>query len=126
MAELAALHWLAAFLIFDDQIEPGRVAALSALALSRALGNLGLPGSIYQLALILAVQGKTDTAARLAGFADGYADQHQLSPFGLGIAIRSRLVERLHSAMSPEECETAMAAGATWSEQEALAAAEAV
>ena len=124
-AEFLALHRLAGFLILDDQIEPGRAAALRAFELSRALGNVDLPGSIYQLALVLAVHGETDTAARLAGFADGYADQHQLSRFGLDIAIRSRLVERLHGAMSPDECQTAMAAGAAWSEQEAVAAAEA-
>ena len=124
-AEFMALHRLAGFLILDDQIEPGRAAALRAFELSRALGNAGLPGSIDQLALVLAVHGETDTAARLAGFADGYADQHQLSRGHIATAIRSRLVERLHSAMSPEECQTAMAAGAAWSEQEALAAAEA-
>jgi predicted ATPase/DNA-binding winged helix-turn-helix (wHTH) protein len=121
-----ALHWLAAFLILDDQIEPGRAAALKAFELSRVLGNVDLPGSIDQLALVLTVQGETDTAARLAGFADGYAHQHQLSPFGIAVAIRSKLVERLHSAMSPEELQTAMAAGAAWSEQEAIAVAEAV
>ena len=125
-AEFMALHWLAGFLILDDQIEPGRAAALRAFELSRALGNVDLPGSIDQLALVLAVHGETDTAARLAGFADGYADQHQLSRFGIGIAIRSRLVERLHCAMSPDECQTAMAAGAAWSEQEAIAVAQAV
>ena len=124
--EFLALHWLAGFLILDDQIEPGRAAALRAFELSRALGNVDLPGSIYQLALVLAVHGETDTAARLAGFADGYADQHQLSRFGIAIAIRSRLVERLHCAMSPEECQAAMAAGAAWSEQEAVAVAQAV
>jgi predicted ATPase/class 3 adenylate cyclase len=123
--EFLAQHYLAAFLILDDQIGPGRAAALRAFELSRALGNVGLPGSIYQLALVLAVHGETDTAARLAGFADGYADQHQLSRFGTAIAIRSRLVERLQSAMRPDECQTAMAAGAAWSEQEAMAAAEA-
>jgi transposase len=36
------------------------------------------------------------------------------------------LVERLQHAMSPEECQAAMAAGAPWSEQEAVAAALAV
>ena len=40
-AEFLALHWLAAFLILDDQIEPGRAAALRAFELSRALGNVG-------------------------------------------------------------------------------------
>ena len=124
-AEFLALHSLAGFLILDDQIEAGRAVALRAFELSRALG-VDLPGSIYQLALVLAMQGETDTAARLAGFADGYADQHQLSRYGLSIAIRSRLVERLHCAMSPEECEAAMAAGAAWSEQEAVAVALAV
>src|SRR5690349_13588575 len=96
-----------------------------ALELSRALGNVDLPGSIDQLALVLAVRGETDIAARLAGFADGYANRHQLSSFGLGTAIRSRLIERLHSAMSPDECHTAMAAGVAWNEQEAIAATEA-
>jgi predicted ATPase/class 3 adenylate cyclase len=123
-AEFVALHSLAAFLILDDQIAPGRAAALRAFGLSRALGNVDLPHSIDQLALVLAAHGKADTAARLAGFADFYADQHQLLRDGTGIAIRSRLVERLHSAMGPEECQTAMAAGAAWCEQEAVAAAE--
>ena len=124
-AEFMALHWLAGLLLLDDQIEPGRAAALRAFELSRAFGNVGLLCSIYQLALVLAVHGETDTAARLAGFADGHADPHQFSRGGIAIAIRTRLVERLHRAMSPEECQTAMAAGAAWSEQEAVAAAEA-
>ncbi|MBV9377363.1 MAG: adenylate/guanylate cyclase domain-containing protein, partial [Alphaproteobacteria bacterium] len=64
-AELLAVHWLAAFLILDDQIEPGYAVALRALELSRAFGNVGLPRSIYHLALVLAAQGETDTAARL-------------------------------------------------------------
>jgi hypothetical protein len=50
MNEFIALHWLTAFLILDDQIEPGRAAALRAFELSRALGNVNLPGSIDQLA----------------------------------------------------------------------------
>jgi hypothetical protein len=123
-AEFIALHWLAGFLILDDQIEPGRAAALRTFELSRALGNALLPGAMYQLALVLAVHGEVHAAARLAGFTDGYADQHQLR-YGLATAVRSRLVERLHSSMSPEACQTAMAAGAAWSEQEAVAAAEA-
>jgi predicted ATPase/class 3 adenylate cyclase len=125
-AEFVALHSLASFLILDDQIEPGRAAARRALELSRALGNVGHPGSIfYQLALVLTAHGETGTAARLAGFADGYADQHQLGRGSIASAMRRRLVERLHRAMSPDECQAAMAAGAAWSEQEAIAAAEA-
>ena len=123
--EFLALHFLAGLLILDDQIGPGRASLLRAFELSRALGHPDLPGSIYQFALVLAVHGETDTAARLVGLADGYADQHQLSRFEIAVAIRSRLIERLHGAMSPEECQTAMAPGAAWSEQEAVAAAEA-
>jgi tetratricopeptide (TPR) repeat protein len=122
--EFTALRALADFLILDDQIETGRTAALRVFELSRALGNLGFAGSIDQLALVLAVHGKTDTAARLAGFADAYADQHQLGRRAIAVAIRSRLVERLHSAMSPDACQATMAAGAAWSEQEAIVAAE--
>jgi predicted ATPase/DNA-binding winged helix-turn-helix (wHTH) protein len=122
-AEFVALLWLAEFLILDDQIEPGRAAALRAFELSRAFGNVVLPSPIYQLALVFAAQGETDTAARLAGFADAYATKHRIGRFGR--LVRSRLVERLHSAMIPDECQTAMAAGAVWSEQEAVAAAEA-
>jgi tetratricopeptide (TPR) repeat protein len=123
--EFTALHALATFLIFDDQIEPGRAAALRAFRLSRALGNVGFHASIDLLALVLVVHGETHTAARLAGFADGYANRHQISRAAGDTAIRSRLVDRLYSAMSPEECETAMAAGAAWSEREAVASAEA-
>jgi tetratricopeptide (TPR) repeat protein len=124
-AQLLALHYLAGLLVLDDQIEPGRAAALRAFEFARALGNVDLLFSIYPLALVLAVHGETDTAARLAGFADRYADQHQIERGPFDLAMRSRLVERLHSAMSPEECQAAMAAGAAWSEQEAIAAAEA-
>jgi tetratricopeptide (TPR) repeat protein len=123
-AEFLALQWLATFLILDDQIEPGRAAAFKAFELSRALGNVAFPNLLRQLAIVLAAQGKTNIAARLAGFADGYADQHQLTPTGTVLAVRSQLVERLHSATSPDECKTAMAAGASWTEQEAIAAAE--
>jgi predicted ATPase/class 3 adenylate cyclase len=123
-AEFIALHWLGALLILHDQIEPGRTAALRAFELSRALGNVGFPHAINQLALVLAVHGECDVAARLAGFADGYADRHQLSRHSIPTAIRRRLLERLHRAMSPEACQAAMAAGAAWSEQEAVAAAE--
>ena len=77
-------------------------------------------------ALVLAAHGKTDTAARLTGFADGYADQHPLGGPDIAAAIRSRLVEHLHAVMTPEECQAATAAGATWSEQEAVAVAQAV
>jgi predicted ATPase/class 3 adenylate cyclase len=124
IAELQAVHWLAAFLILDNQIQPGRAAALRAFELSRALGNLNLPGLLYQLALIRATRGETDAAARLAGFADVYAEQHQLGP-DIAVAIRNRLVERLQDAMGLEECQAAMTAGAAWSEQEAVAVAEA-
>jgi predicted ATPase/class 3 adenylate cyclase len=124
-SEFLALDALAAFLISDGQIEPGRAAALRAFELSRALGNVAFEVSIELLALVLAVHGETDTAARLLGFADCYAEQHQLSRTNSASLIRSRLVERLHGAMSPEDCQTAMAAGAAWSEQEAIAAAEA-
>jgi predicted ATPase/class 3 adenylate cyclase len=124
-AEFIALHRLAGLLILDDQIEPGRVAALKAFELSRALGNAGLPGSIYALALVLVMRGQTVTAARLLGFADRYAEQHQLAGLEIPTWTRRRLAQRLHSAMGPDECQAAMAAGAAWSEQEAFVAAEA-
>jgi hypothetical protein len=124
-AEFLAEQRLAALLILDDQIEPGRAAALRAFELSRALSNQGLPASIYQLAIVLAVRGETDIAARLAGFADHYADQHQLNRLEIATWMRSRLVEHLHGAMSAEACQTAIASGAAWSEQETIAAAEA-
>jgi hypothetical protein len=124
--EYLALHSLAGFLILDDQIEAGRAAAIRAFELSRALGNVGLPGSMYQLALVFAAQGKIDTGAHLAGFADGHGEQHPLVGPDLAVAIRNKLVEHLHAAMTPEECQAAIAVGAAWSEQEAIAVAEAV
>jgi hypothetical protein len=123
--EFLAQNFLSTFLLLDDQSEPGRAEAIRTFELSRTLGNTGLPGAMYQLALVLTVRGEADAAARLAGFTDGYADRHQLR-YGFATTVRSRLVERLRSAMSSEACEAAMAAGAAWSEQEAIAAAEAV
>jgi predicted ATPase len=125
-AEFLAVDRAATFLLLDDQIEPGRAAAFRAFEFSRAFGNVGLGRSISRLALVLAVQGETDAAARLAGFADGHPDPHQSSRSSMAVAIRSKLAERLHRAMSPEECEAAMAAGAALSEQEAIATAEAL
>src|SRR5262249_43939351 len=58
-AELMALHWLAALLLLDSQIEAGRAATLRAFELSCAFGNEGLRFLIEQLALILAMQGET-------------------------------------------------------------------
>jgi predicted ATPase len=124
--DFTALHALAGFLLFDDQIEPGCTAALRAFDLSRALGKVGFHASIDLLALVLAERGETDTAARLAGFADGYANRHQISRAASDAAIRSKLVERLNSTMDPEACQAAMAAGTAWSEQEAIAVALAV
>ena len=124
-AEFMALHWLAGFLILDDQIEPGCVAARRAFELSGALGGYSRV-SFYLLALALVLRGETDTAARLAGYGDGYVDQFTSSLYGFGIAIRNRLFERLHHAMSSDECQTAMAAGAAWCEQEAVAVTQAV
>jgi hypothetical protein len=102
-AQLLALHFLAVFLVLDDQIEPGRAAALRAFELARALGNVDLLFSIYPLALVLAVHGETDTAARLAGFVDRYADQHQIERGPFDLAMRSRLVERLHVRRSAKQ-----------------------
>jgi hypothetical protein len=62
---------------------------------------------------------------RGGGIADGYVDPLQLSRSVLTTTLRSRLIERLFCAMSPDECQAAMAAGAGWSEQEAIAAAQA-
>jgi tetratricopeptide (TPR) repeat protein len=125
--EFTALLTLAAFLVFEDRIEPGRAAALRSCELSRALGNVGFHSAIDLLALVLAKRGEHYTAARLAGFSEAYANRHQISRAGIGdTAIRSRLAERLHTAMGREACQTAMAAGAAWSEQEAIAAAEGV
>jgi predicted ATPase/DNA-binding winged helix-turn-helix (wHTH) protein len=124
--EFVAQRFLAGLLILDDQIEPGRAAALRAFELSRAFGNVGLQYQIDQLALILAVHGESNTAARLAGFADSCADRHPLGGGSVATEVRRRLIEHLQHAMSPEECRAAMAAGAAWSEQEAVAAALAV
>jgi tetratricopeptide (TPR) repeat protein len=121
--EFLALHSLAGFLILDDQMEDGRAAALRAFELSRALGNVGLSGSIYQLAFVHAGHGEAGTAARLAGFADSYPDHDQLSRYEIALAIRGKLVERLHGVMSSNECQAAMAEGAAWSEREAIAVA---
>jgi len=123
-AEFMAQRCLAAFLILDDQVKQGHAAALQALELSRQLW-VNLPGSIDLIALVLAMHGETDTVTRLTGFADGYADRHQLRRGHIITPIRSRLVGRLHAAMSPHECQAAMTAGATWSEQEAVAVAQA-
>jgi len=49
------------------------VSPHSGLSSYGALGNVGLTASIYELAL--PVHGETDTAARLARFADRYPDQ---------------------------------------------------
>ena len=62
-------------------------------------------------------------AARLAGYADAYAGRHGVSRYGIALAIRSKLLERLHTDMNCAECQALMEEGAARSEQEAIATA---
>jgi hypothetical protein len=59
-------------------------------------------------AAVFAVHGETDTAARLASFADGYPDKPRL---GRDVTVIPTPDLSASTAMSPDECQTAMAAG---------------
>jgi len=78
-SQFVALQWLAGFLLVDDQFEAGNTKAQEAFELARALGNLNFPDSIDQFALIAASCSDPDRAARLAGYADAYAERHGIS-----------------------------------------------
>lgn len=125
-SQFVALQWLAGFVLLDGQSEPGHARAHEAFELSRTLGNVNLPDSLDQLALIAALRSDTSRAARLAGYADAYADRYGISRYGIALAIRSKLLERLYTEVTCDECQALMAEGAAWSEQEAIAAAHAV
>ncbi len=67
-----------------------------------------------------------DRAARLAGYADAYAERHGISRYGIALAIRAKLLQRLGGGSTAEGCEILMAEGAAWSECEAVRAVQAI
>jgi predicted ATPase/class 3 adenylate cyclase len=125
-SQFVALQWLAGFLLLDGRSDPGYLWAQEAFELSRTLGNVNLPDSLDQLALIAALRSDATRAARLAGYADAYAERYEITRYGIALAIRCKLLERLYADVTREECQALMAEGAAWSEQEAVAVAQAV
>ena len=123
-SEFVALQWLAGFLLLDEQPEVGSAKAQEAFELARALGNVNFPDSIDQLALVAASRSDLDRAARLAGYADAYAERHGISRYGIALAIRAKLLKRLGGGPIFKGCEILMAEGAAWSECQAVRAVQ--
>jgi tetratricopeptide (TPR) repeat protein len=112
------LHWLASYLLLEGRPDEVLPVAHEAFELSRALINLNFAESLDQFALVAAFHSDFPTAARLAGRA--HASDRQT--MRLGSMIREKLMKTLRAAMSEEQLGRLMAEGATWSEQEAIAA----
>jgi predicted ATPase/DNA-binding SARP family transcriptional activator len=115
---------LASYLLEAGNVEQARQAAYESLREARALG---WPAAIVRagehLALVAALVGETDLAARLLGFADAF--------YARGVASRERTEEitnqhlnaELSTRLSPYRLRQLMAEGASWSEQRAAEAA---
>jgi hypothetical protein len=118
-----AAQWLAGFLLLSGDMDAGRVAALEAFTLSRALGNVNLMDSVDQLALLAAAQGDATLAAHLCGFADAYGRRYSISRYRISLAVRERLLQHL-AAVTPERRTRWMAEGAAWDEDELASASQ--
>ncbi|HME21874.1 MAG TPA: winged helix-turn-helix domain-containing protein [Acetobacteraceae bacterium] len=112
------LQWLTSYLLLDDRIDDVSPVAHEAFELSRTLINLNFAESLDQFALIAALRSDFPMAARLAGRADACGRRM----LRLATMVRTKLMKALRAAMSEDQLQRFMAEGASWSEQEAIAA----
>ncbi len=120
----AVLANLANYLLSLDNVEAGRPAAEEALSLYRALGTEDYAtGCVEHLALALALEGRPEQAARLHGFADAYLRRTEQVRDRSDELKCAKLRGILENALPAEQIAGLMQEGATWSLDQAEAAA---
>jgi len=115
---------LASYLLSDGEMELARQAASESLREARALG---WPAAIVRagehLALVAALDGEADLAARLLGFTEAFYAKGSASREWTEEVTHQRLVAELAKRLPPPRVGAAMQEGAGWSEQQAIEAA---
>jgi tetratricopeptide (TPR) repeat protein len=115
-----ALINLAAYLLMQGSAAEGRVVAEEALIRARAQGGFIVRACLQRWALLATLEGRHEAAAQLAGHIDaGYAAAGETRE-PTEQRIRDALQQRLEAALTASEMEQAMAAGAAWSEADAV------
>ena len=118
---------LASYLLSDGNAALARQAAGESLREARALG---WPAAIVRagehLALVAALEGEAELAARLLGFTEAFYAKGSASREWTEQVTHQRLVTELSMRLSPARLGEAMAEGAGWSEAQAIAAASAI
>jgi hypothetical protein len=118
---------LASYLLSDGNTALARQAAGESLREARALG---WPAAIVRasehLALVAALEGEAELAARLLGFTETFYAKGSASREWTEQVTHQRLVAKLAKQLSPARLSQVMAEGAGWNEQLAIEAASAV
>ncbi|HEV2517320.1 MAG TPA: BTAD domain-containing putative transcriptional regulator [Devosia sp.] len=117
---------LASYLLSDGNTALARQAAGESLREARALA---WPGAIVRasehLALVAALEGEAELAARLLGFTEAFYTKGSASREWTEQVTHQRLVAELARQLSPARLSDRMAEGAGWSEVQAIEAASA-
>ncbi|MDB5530313.1 MAG: hypothetical protein JWR51_3416 [Devosia sp.] len=121
-----ALGNLAAYLLAAGSVEQAREAAYESLREARALG---WPAAIVRagedMALVVALSGDPELAARLHGFVSAFYAKGTASRELTEQITNRRLTAELSRRLSPDRLDKLMEEGAGWSEQQAAEAASA-
>jgi tetratricopeptide (TPR) repeat protein len=117
---------LASYLLSDGNTALARQAAGESLREARALA---WPGAIVRasehLALVAALEGEAELAARLLGFTEAFYAKGSASREWTEQVTHQRLVAELARQLPPARLSDRMAEGAGWSEVQAIEAASA-
>jgi tetratricopeptide (TPR) repeat protein len=117
---------LAAYLLATDSVEQASQAAHESLREARALGWLAaIVRAGEHLALVVAINGEAELAARLLGFASAFYARGTASREWTEQITYQRLTEELGKHLSPRSLHELMEEGAGLSELQAAEAAEA-
>ncbi len=115
---------LAAYLLAADRIGEAKLEALSGLREARALGwRAAVVRILEHLALVAALAGNREGAARLLGYTVAFYAAGAGSREFTELATYNRLIAELGRELTQERIAALMAEGAAWSEDEAADAA---
>jgi tetratricopeptide (TPR) repeat protein len=117
----ATVSNLTSYLLAAGNLAEGRETALEALSLTREIGGFARRFSLLQWALIGALEGRLEAAARLSGYVGGAVSRNGDIYGATESHIRDLLQKLLAASLPAEERQSLAAAGAGWSEAEALA-----
>lgn len=123
----ATLGWsnLASYLLATQKVQQARWAAAESLREARALGwTAAIVRAGEHLALVVALEGQPELAARLLGFAETFYAKGVASREWTEQVTHQRLLAELNKQLPPTRLADLRREGSEWSEQQAAQAAE--